>query len=322
VRHVAVRSVAALLGLVTVAACAGSGAEGDGPPQVVVLRSVADPYHDAFLEELRDQRFVLGRDVTVAPEGGAVVHETPDEAAAELAAASTDAAVVVAYSTPNARAALDAGGDVPIVSVVNDPVASELLADRDRPEGHLTGVTFTTPMDRTLQLASAVVGEIDRVGFLVPADDPAIAGPRERLEREAARIGAEVVEADFTGTDDVPAAVAELAAADVDVVLLGASNAVLAALERLERELAAAALPVVANNSRATFAVAVLEPDGHEVRRQVARQVARLLRGDPVEMVPVEDPRRFRTLLDRERVAQLGLPPLDEALLRQADEVR
>jgi putative tryptophan/tyrosine transport system substrate-binding protein len=322
VRHVAVRSVAALLGLVTVAACAGTGAEGDGPPQVVVLRSVADPYHDAFLDELRDQRFVLGRDVMVAPEGGAVVHGTPDEAAAELAAAGTDAAVVVAYSTPNARAALDAGGDVPIVSVVNDPVASELLVDRDRPEGNLTGVTFTTPMDRTLQLATAVVGEIDRVGFLVPADDPAIAGPRGQLEREAARIGVEVVEATFTGTDDVPAAVAELAEAEVDVVLLGAANAVLTSLEVLERELTAAELPVIANNSRATFAVAVLEPDGLEVRRQVARQVARLLRGDVVEMVPVEDPRRFRTILDRERVAQLGLPPLDEALLRQADEVR
>jgi putative tryptophan/tyrosine transport system substrate-binding protein len=322
VRHVVVRSVAALLGLVTVAACAGTGAESDGAPQVVVLRSVADAYHDAFLDELRDQRFVLGRDLIVVPEGGGVVQATADEATAELAAAGTDTAVVVAWSTPFARAALDAGGDVPIVSVVNDPVASELLADRDRPEGNLTGVTFATPVDRTLQLAAAVVGEIDRVGFLVPADDPAITGPRERLEREAGRIGVEVVEATFTGEDDVPAAVDALAAAEVDVVLLGASNAVLTALDVLEGELSAAGLPVIANNARATFAVAVLEPDGVEVRRQVARQVARLLRGDAVEVVPVEDPRRFRTILDRGRVAQLGLPPLDEALLRQADEVR
>jgi putative tryptophan/tyrosine transport system substrate-binding protein len=322
VRHVVVRSVAALIGLVTVAACAGTGAEGDGAPEVVVLRAVEDPYHDAFLDRLRDQRFVLGRDVTVAPEGGEVVHAAADDVAAELETAGDGVAVVVAYSTPHARAALDLVGDLPIVSVVNDPVASELLVDRDRPEGNLTGVTFATPMDRTLQLATDVIGDIDRVGFLVPTDDPALVGPRERLADAADRAGMEVVEAGFAGVDDVPAAVAELAAAEVDVVLLGASSAVLLALEVLERELGAARLPVVANNARAAFAVAVLEPDGLEVRRQVARQVARLLRGDAVVTIPVEDPRRFRTVLDRDRVAELGLPPLDEALLRQADEVR
>jgi putative tryptophan/tyrosine transport system substrate-binding protein len=322
VRHVVVRSVAALLGCVTVSACAASDAAEDRPAQVVVLRAVADPYHADFLDELRDQRLVVGRDILLDPADGDEVHATVEEADAQLDAIDGVPALVIGYSTPYAELAADRYPDVPTVSIVNDPVASGLLADRYRPEGATTGVTFVTPFDRTLELASDVVGQLDRVGFLVPADDPAIVGPRERLEAAAERSDVEVVEATFTGPEDVAAAVAELAASEVGVVLLGASNAVLTALDVLERELTAAALPVVANNGRATFAVAVLEPDGAEVRRQVARQVARLLRGDAVATVPVEDPRRFRTILDRDRVAELGLPPLDEALLRRADEVR
>jgi putative tryptophan/tyrosine transport system substrate-binding protein len=322
VRGVVVGSVAALLGLATVAGCAGTEAADAGPPAVVVLRAVADPYHADLLDELLDQRLVVGRDLDLVPLDGEVVHADLDEVTAELDGSSRAPAVLVAFSTPYAELAAERFPDVPTVSVVNDPVASGLVEDRDRPEGRITGVTFVTPMDRTLQLTAEVLGGLDRIGYLGPADDRATRGPRERLGEAAERVGVEVVEVEFADDAEVADAVDELVEAEVDAVLLASANEVLLALDQLEQELTGAGLPVVANNGRATFAVAVLEPDGAEVRRQIARQIARLLRGDPVATVPVEDPRRFRTILDRDRIAELGLPALDEVLLRQADEVR
>lgn len=321
-RHVVVRSVAALLGLATVAGCAATEPALAGPPSVVVLRAVTDPHHAELLDELRDQRLVLGRDLDLVPRDGDVVHADLDAAAAELDGLARAPAVLVGFSTPYAELAAERFPDVPTVSVVNDPVATGLVEDRNRPEGQVTGVTFVTPMDRTLELTAEVLGGLDRIGYLGPADDRATLGPRQRLATAAEGAGVAVVEVEFADVAEVAGAVDELVAAEVDAVLLASTNEVLLALDVLEQELTGAGLPVVANNGRATFAVAVLEPDGAEVRRQVARQVARLLRGDAVATVPVEDPRRFRTVLDRDRVAELGLPPLDEALLRQADEVR
>jgi ABC-type uncharacterized transport system substrate-binding protein len=68
--------------------------------------------------------------------------------------------------------------------------------------------------------------------------------------------------------------------------------------------------------------VLVLTPDRAEMRRQLGRQVARLLAGAEVASIPVEDPRKFVVIIDRTRASVLGLPELDQELLRQADVVK
>lgn len=316
------RLVAALVALAVVSACAPGGSEAQERPLVVVLRSVPDGHHGAFLAELRAQRFAVGRTLEVLPVDGDEAYADPDEAAAALAALDRRPTLVVAYSTPLAQRAIEVLPSTPTVTVVNDPVASGLVDDPDRPEGHITGVTFASPPDRTLQLGGRLLGDLDRIGYLAPADDPAVAGHRAGIRAAAAATGTEVVEATFDDGADVASAVAELVDADVDAAVLSSANATFAAYDELREAVTAAELPVISNNGRADFAVLVLEPDGAEVRRQVARQVARLLAGDPVAQVPVEDPRRFRLVIDRDRALDLAASGLDDGLLRQADEVR
>ncbi|MEX1162341.1 MAG: ABC transporter substrate binding protein, partial [Nitriliruptor sp.] len=279
-RDIGARGVAAVVALAALFGCAPIGPDPAAaqPPLVLVLRSVPDPADDPFVDELRAQRLVPGRDLILEPAGPRATY--PDEAAVTAAFDELDRepAVIVAYSTPYAQLATERYPDVPTVSVVNDPVASGLVADRDAPEGNITGVTFATPADRTLELAAQVTGgDLDRIGHLIPADDPAVIGPRRRLRVAAGERGTEVVEAFFSDPGGIGEAVATLVAAEVDAVLLGASNTVVASLAELETAFAATSLPVIANNGRIGFAVAVLEPDGGSVRRQVAVQVARLL---------------------------------------------
>lgn len=318
------RVVAALLGLAVLSACAPSAADpvATDRPLVLVLRSVPDPHHSTFLAQLRDQRFAAGPVIEVLPAGGEETYADEGEVAAALAALDRTPTVVVAYSTPLAAAAVDLLPGTPTVTVVNDPVVSGLLDDRERPEGSVTGVTFASPADRTLELTRRLLGDIDRIGYLAPADDPAVAGHRAGIVAAADDVGLDVVEVTFDGDDDVARAVASLVEEGADATVLASANATFAAYDALHAAVTANELILVGNNARADFAVLTLEPDGAEVRRQVARQVARILSGDPVAQIPVEDPRRFRLVVDRTLAATFGVDDLDDGVLRQADEVR
>lgn len=295
----------------------------DATALVGLLRVVPDEDQPAFVAELRTQGWSDGRTVRVVPADPDDVAEDEEEARAQLEGwtrAGVD--LIVASSTPYAALAAELAPSVPVLFLVNDPVAAGLLEDRERPEGHLTGVTFRTPADRTLDLADQVVGGIDRVGYLGPADDPAMTGHLAGVRSAAEELGLDLVEVRFGSPDDIPSAVAELVRSEVDVVYLASTNATIRALTVLEEELMAARLPVVANSDLIPFAVLVLAPDGTEVRRQLARQAARILAGADVSSVPVEDPRRFVAIVDRGVAADLGLARLGPEVLRKMDVVR
>lgn len=319
----------ALLAAVVLALASGScdlrgGTSDDDLPLVGLLRVIPDGHQRAFVEELRAQGWSDGRDVEVVPDGPDEVAADPDQARRQLREwLRADVDLLVASSTPYAALAAELAPDVPTLFLVIDPVAAGLVRDPSRPEGNMTGLTFRTPADRTLDLASQVLGGgLDRVGYLAPASDPAVEGHLAGVRAAAEELGLELVEVSFDGPEAVPAAVEELSAAAVDLVYLPSANATVQALDVLEAELLAARLPVVANADYVDFALLVLAPDGDEVRRQLARQAARLLAGAEVASIPVEDPRRFVTTVDRGVADALGLPPIDPAVLRKMDVVR
>lgn len=322
----AVRIVAGWLAAVTLVSCAASGprpAEPADRPLVGLLRVIPDEDQSVFLSELRAQGWSQGRGVQVVPKEPDDVAADEDAARAQLEAWLDDGVdLIVASSTPYAVLAAEVAPGVPMLFLVNDPVAAGLVADERRPEGHVTGVTFRTPADRTLHLADQVIGGIGRVGYLGPTDDPAVAGHWEGVRAAADELGLTLVESSFASPEDVPAAVDELVAAGVDVVYLASANATVRAIEALEVELLAARLPVVANADYVDFALLTLAPDGAELRRQLARQAARILSGAAPSSVPVEDPRRFVTTVDRGIADRLGLPPIPADVLRRVDVVR
>ena len=83
--------------------------------------------------------------------------------------ARLDLDVIVAFSTPAARAAKQATNTIPIVGIgMADPVADELVASLARPGGNVTGTTFLGPelVGKRLQLLRQVVPGLLRVAAL------------------------------------------------------------------------------------------------------------------------------------------------------------
>lgn len=292
-------------------------------PTVAILRAVRSMEPDnieTFLTELRQAGFAAGANLRVLAADPDEVHADPAEAESVVRKWAEDRLdLVVALSSSGAMAAARAAPSTNILFLSNDPSAVGLLGNERRPEGRLTGTTFRVPADRTLELVRQAVPELGKVGFLYPTSDPASAPTRTAIVQAAANLRLEIALGPFAAADEIAGAIEQLRAQDIDCLVLANAPTTVRNYPSITAALASAPLPVVASTT-ADFALIVLEPDTHEIYRQLGRQAVRLLRGTPVSQVPVEDPGRFRFVLNLRVADQLGLqiPP---RLVRAADTV-
>jgi len=309
-----------VLALVSAGAAACGGAD-DTPDvrRLGVLRSVAaSPDEAAFFDELglpAERLVVYGRD------RDAVQVDAGDVASVVRRWVGRGTELLLALSTTTAMAADDATDDVPILFLSNDPVGTGLVENARHPEAMSTGVGYRVPSDRTLALAEEVFGELTDVGCISHAEDPASAPPLADLRRGAAALDMALHCATIREPSDAPAAVAEVAAAGAQVVVVVGSPGTVAAAGELGAALASARVPAITTNP-ADYAVLTLQPDSEVVYRQLARQARRLLDGvDPAD-VPVEDPGRFILRLNLSVARQLGISVPDDVVRRADDVVR
>lgn len=300
-------------------------AESEPEATIAFLRSVMAPDagpQGAFVDELARLGYREGDNLELLAADPAEVHVDPLDIAQTVERwLDADVDIIVALSTTGATAAAQAAPDTDILFLSNDPLATGLVEDEVEPEGHLTGVTFRVPADRTLSLAARAVPGLDRLGLLFPVTDPATAPILDGVTRAASDLDIELVVESFEGDGDVGPAFSALRQAGADAVVLANAPSTVRALPAVRTVNAGAdALPLIANTRAVEDALLVLEPDSERLYRQLGTQAARLLDGVPVADVPVEDPGHFRLLLNQRVAEELGvrLPP---DLLAEADEV-
>jgi putative ABC transport system substrate-binding protein len=261
-----------------------------------------------------DQIEVIGgedRTETYATEADAT------EAVARWVADGVDA--VIALSTSSAQAAGKAAPDVPILFLSSDPAATGIVRDERRPEGHLTGMSYRVPADRTLALMADSYPGLRRVGCLFPPADPA-AGPAQRgLVRAADDLGLTLTCEEFTGPDDADDAARELVGQGVEAIVLVNAPTTSRANAAIAGVLTPTKLPIV-SNTPTDFAELVLAPDAKTVYDDLGRQLAQVLRGTDVAKVPVQDPAHF-LLVVNETLATANGHAIPASVLREATEV-
>jgi putative tryptophan/tyrosine transport system substrate-binding protein len=142
----------------------------------------------AFTDGLKESGFIEGSNLVIQTRWEPDVSKLPGNAAA-LVDAKVD--VIVTFTTPATRAALDATRSIPIVfTMVSDPVGSGFVASLGRPGGNVTGVTNAFPdlSGKLLELLRAVVPGIGRVAVLWNPDNPGKRLDLEELVRAAGQV--------------------------------------------------------------------------------------------------------------------------------------
>jgi ABC-type uncharacterized transport system substrate-binding protein len=144
------------------------------------------PIYRAFFEELSRLGYVEGQNLGVERYSGEGRPERYAELARDVVNTHPDLILAVA-----ARLSLDfkmATTTIPIVSLINDPIALGLVASIARPGGNITGVTISGGLEligKRMGLLVEAVPKLSTVSYLVSG--PYWEDPRGAAAREAAK---------------------------------------------------------------------------------------------------------------------------------------
>jgi putative ABC transport system substrate-binding protein len=163
-----------------------------------------------FYQGLHELGYFEGRNLAIERREAEWKSDRLQELADELVRQKVD--MIVAWSTPAARAAKKATNTIPIIAaVMADPVEDELVTSLARPGGNITGTTFLGPelVAKRLQLLREVVPGVSRVAALWHPrayGERTMAGILKEIEGAAQTLGMQLQLAPASSPDDFASA--------------------------------------------------------------------------------------------------------------------
>ena len=278
---------------------------------------------DRLRAGLRERRLVEGKQFALDVRDAAGDLKAVEEAARSLE--REKGALIYTVATSVTVATRRATASIPIVFCAGtDPVTIGLVESFAKPGGRLTGVHFlsTDVTGKRLELLKRIVPKLHRV---VTFYDPRNPSARESVQqgREAApRLHVEFIERHVASAEELQAALQSLRPGEVDAYLAVSDAMVDRHAQAIIDAANAKRLPtmfyfdsLVASGGLASYSV-----DFHELGRQSARHVARVLGGASPTDVPVESVDRFTLVISMKTAQRIGLT-IPQSVLLQADKV-
>jgi putative ABC transport system substrate-binding protein len=294
----------------------------------VLLPAVEDdsayqPRLGAFLQELEQSGWSVGRNLRIDIRWATDNANTIRKHAAELAASAPD--VILAPASPAVEALLQATRSIPIVFVqVGDPVGGGFVESLARPGGNATGfMLFEYSISgKWLELLKQVAPSVTRVAVL---RDPTIAsgaGQFGAIQSVAPSLGMELSPIGVGDASEIERAITAFARGQNSGLI--ATGSVLATRHR-ELIIALAArfkLPAVYFERLFAISGGLISygPDRIDPYRRAAGYVDRILKGGKPADLPVQAPTKYELVINLKTAQALDLtiPP---SLLARADEV-
>jgi putative ABC transport system substrate-binding protein len=282
-----------------------------------------DIYLTVLRKSFNDLGYVEGKNIVLEHRFPA---EQPDRfrsLARELVDSRPD--VIIAVSLLGAVELKKVTTTIPIVFVlIADPVGFGLVESLAHPGGNATGLSLMTNdlSGKRLELLKEAVPNLSRVALLVDRTDAFKERTIAANHAAAERFGITLWSLEITTADDIEPAFAKIAADHADGVVWGPGG--LLYVERLR--LAAAAM---AHSLPSIVTVAEEVPPGllmsygqdlPDYFRRAASYVDKILKGAKPTDLPVEQPTKFKLVLNLKTAKTLGLT-IPQTLSISADEV-
>jgi putative ABC transport system substrate-binding protein len=277
---------------------------------------------DALLQGLRELGYVEGQSITIEPRWAERKEDRFPDLAAELVRSKIDVIVAtVAAAVPAARQATAA---IPIVMVVNDPVASGFVTSLARPGRNITGMSMMSPevVGKQMELLREVVPKISRLAVLWNPANPGSRPQLRQAEVAAQTLGMrlQLIKAQTPSEIDRAFDAMTRERADAFLVLV---DPILHRQQQHIVELAAKSrLPAIypLRQNAETGGLMAYGADLLDLYRRSATYVDKILKGAKPGDLPIEQPTKFELVVNLKTAKALGLT-LPPTVLVRADQV-
>jgi putative tryptophan/tyrosine transport system substrate-binding protein len=279
---------------------------------------------DPLLQGLHELGYTEGKNIAIERRYGEWKLDRLPELAAELVRLKVD--VIVAFSTPAARAAKQATSTTPIVALaMGDPVGDKLVASLARPGGNITGTTLLGPelVAKRLGLLTETIPGLSRVAALWhPRVYGEHTGLLTEIEVAARALGVRLQLVQVLGPNDFENAFSAMSEERASAVIVLPSPMLHGEHRRIVDLAAKSRLPAMYQAREFVDAGGLMSYGANlaDLVRRSATYVDKILKGAKPEDLPVEQPTKFELVLNLQTAKTLGLeiPPM---LLARADEV-
>jgi putative ABC transport system substrate-binding protein len=281
---------------------------------------------DPFYRGLRDLGYTVGQNLAVELRNGDWKPDRFAALAAELVGLKVD--IIVAWSTPTARAAKRATNSIPIVAgVMADPVGDELVASLGRPGGNVTGTTFLGPelVPKRLQLLRDVVPGLVRVAALWHPHaygEQTMANIVKSIEDAARTLGMQLQLSPADGPDQIASAFATMVKERADGFIVMPSPMLFGEHQRIAELAANDRLPGMYQAREFVDAGGLMSYGANldDLFRHTATYVDKILKGSKPAELPVERPTKFELVINVKTARAMGLA-VNRDILLVADEL-
>ena len=316
------------IGLLGVAVAWASSARAQQPskiPRVVYLDGRSrNASAEGLLSGLRDLGYVDGKNIVlIRQQFSAPSVKGMREAILE---GVPNADILVVSGTVGGVAAKSVPLSIPVVFIsVGAPVDIGLIDSLAHPGGNMTGTTFEATSEtyaKRLQILKEIMPGLSRVAVLGAKDDPNFPFAMVSLNQSAPEQSVSLSRIDLDSTDDLEGAFNAIKQSGAEALIVVAGSLTYGLIQRTADLALARGLPTCHGFKEAVAAggLVSLGPDLIALARQSARMVDKIIRGERVADIPVEQPAQYMVSVNLKTAKALGLtiPP---TLLARADEV-
>ena len=276
----------------------------------------------AFGQRLRELGWIEGRSVVIDYRWAEDKEERFDEIAAEFVRLNVD--VIVTAGTPAVLAAKKATSLIPIVfAAAADPVGVGLVASLARPGGNITGLSLQMPdlAGKRLELLREVVPALRALAIMGNVGNRGTVLEIAEVQAAAETLGLEVAKFEIRRAEDIAPAF-ETLKGRAEALYIVSDPLVVSDRGRINTLALGVQMPTLYSVEENVRAGGLLSygPDRPEMWRRAADLVDKILRGAKAAEIPVEQPTKFKLVINLKTANALGLnvPP---TLLARADEV-
>ena len=278
----------------------------------------------AFQRGLKEHGFADGENVTIEYRWAEGRNDRLPALAAELVARKVQVIVTTGGPDP-ALAAKGATSEIPIVFVSGvDPAKAGLIDTLARPSGNLTGFTLFTSLlgPKRLEILNELVPGTGPIAVLFNQDNSSSQLQLRELETAAARLGVRIAGYSAGTASEIATAFSAIAAAKSRSLFVTSESNYFAQPAVLTDLAAKHAIPAIYEARLFADAGGLISygTDFTDIYRRAGIYTARILKGDKVADLPVEQPTKFETVLNLKTAKALGLT-VPTTLLARADEV-